>query len=417
MFTKKLRFLTLLALILASISSIALAAPMTSNNLTMPMAYSTGAFGSNEVLPGKSPTTGLDFTGEYKPLVVQIENDPVARPILNMSEADIVYEGIYWGPAYTRYTLIFNDNHPDYVGSIRSTRLHHCVIRQEWDAPFVFWGGQFVKGIASDCIAYFKDQKVDKQFLISGAAVSDASREDWAVGRTSGADILNRMGVWKREGADGKVISRANPHDAVANLEKIVSDYWPKNEDDTPYKPRSHAFRFSTTPTQGQDTAKAIDIKYDTAGKYAPSYTFNSTDRVYERWYDGKEQYDGITGKRIVASNVIVQYVEITYVNNNASRPVVQMMGNGPIDAFIDGQHIRGTWTHSGANTRTIFADASGNELTLLPGKTFIQLIPWNSSFTYTDASGAEHVMDSGSKMIEQKLEEGNMDEMNKMGE
>ena len=98
---------------------------MTYNQLTVPAAYTTGAYGVNEVPEGKSPTTGLDWEGEYRPVLVQISNSDGARPHWNMSEADIVYESLLWGPGHTRYSCLFNDNHPEFVGAVRSARLHH----------------------------------------------------------------------------------------------------------------------------------------------------------------------------------------------------------------------------------------------------------------------------------------------------
>ncbi len=164
--TKTLRMLAACLLLTLVVSSVAVAAPMTSNQTTMPHSYQTGVASIIEVPEGKSPVTGLDFDGLYRPMVVQISNSAEARPHWNLSEADIVYESIYWGPAHTRYTAIYNDNHPDYVGSIRSARVNHCEIRQEWDAPFVYFGGQEDPG--TSILDYFKQQGVERKFLING---------------------------------------------------------------------------------------------------------------------------------------------------------------------------------------------------------------------------------------------------------
>ncbi len=412
MHSKKLRIAVLCVLLMATAST-AFAAPMTSNSISMPRASSTGAVGANPVIPGKSPTTGLDWTGDYRPLVVQIENDPAARPHINFSEADIVYEAIYWGPSYTRYTVIYSDNHPEFVGSVRSARWHHCSIRQEWDAPFVFWGGHMEAG-AANIIDYFEtnmtDKVLGKQMLLSGASVGNKNTNR-AYPSTNGADILFRLGNQEST----KQFKRLNPHDAAANLAKIVSDYWPKNDDGTPYTPRSHAFKFSTSPSRGQDTAKKISIIYDEKNFY-PSYTFNAETREYERWYCGQEQVDAATGKRIVASNVIVQFAEINYPNGNPIKAMINLETTGIMDAFIDGRHIRGTWSRASANDRTIFMDMNGEEITLLPGKTFVQIIPTSYTYTYVSDDGVEHSLDVGTKVEEAKIDSNfNTSEMDKM--
>lgn len=341
-----------------------------------------------------SPTTGLAYSGEYRPIVAVIENDPAARPHPNMSEADVVYETVYWGPHYTRYTVVYNDNHPDYVGSLRGSRVFNFAIRQEWDAPIVCWGGQMVDG-PSDIVTYCIEQGVTGDFIFSGVKFFTDKQ---AINVTHNSSIMFRVEDRQQTGPDGKLIERMHPHNAIADLAAIEKLYWPKNADGTPYEPRQRPFKFSQKPTRGEDTAVAIDIRYDDLGRYTPSYTFNAEKRVYERWYAGEEQYDGVTGKRIEASNVIVQYAKMSYVGNNASRPLVELIGTGPIDAFIDGTHIRGTWTREDDNSPTVFADMDGVELTLLPGKTFIQQLPWDIGFSYTDAEGNQHVTHVGTQ-------------------
>ena len=61
---------------------------------TEPVATATPAtaLDDNLVPEGKSPTTGLDYEGEYLPIMVSIGNNSAARPQWGLSKADIVYE-------------------------------------------------------------------------------------------------------------------------------------------------------------------------------------------------------------------------------------------------------------------------------------------------------------------------------------
>ncbi|MCL1964661.1 MAG: DUF3048 domain-containing protein [Firmicutes bacterium] len=402
MHTKSPRIVILSLLLVLCASCTALAAPLTSNTATMPMSYSTGAHGANATPAGKSPTTGLDWSGAYRPVFVQISNDPNARPHWNMSEADIVYEAIYWGPTYTRYSAVYSDNHPDYVGSIRSARVFHCQLREEWDCPMVFWGGQGWNDKPPDVVnikTFFKTQNVPKEFQFSG---TDADS-----GKVPVNDVFGR----------DRSANRDILHAAIANLQYLAESKWPANSDGSPYVPKSHAFSFSNTPTRGQDTAIEVRIPYDTKDHF-PSYTFNAASRQYERWYNGQEQYDGKSGKRIVASNVIVQYCKLEFFGNNASRPIVLTTNGGIMDAFIDGQHIRGSWVRNTLADRTIFLDVNGNELTFLPGKTFIQIVPeYQKGMAYVSADGAVHDFNMGTDIQAPQLDElGDLSDMEKMG-
>jgi len=379
-------------LIALCVLSSAGAAPLTSNPATMPMAFSTSAHGSNAVPAGKSPTTGLEWSGEYRPIMVQISNQREARPHWNLSEADVVYESILWAPGHTRYTAVYNDNHPSFVGSVRSLRWHHCELREEWDCPIVFWGGQITAG--TSIYDFFTANKVSGAFRFDGTRNPEQIPYGPALDRET---------------------TRVSPHNAVANLQYLVENVWPTKADGSPYMPKSHAFSFSVTPTRGQDTAKEIYICYDEKD-YFPSYTFNSASRQYERWYNGEEQYDGKSSKRIVASNVIVQFCKLEYYAGSAQRPLITTTHGGIMDAFIDGQHIRGSWVRNSLPDRTIFLDAGGKEIIFLPGKTFIQIVPESFEYTYVTENGAKRTASMGGGIQREAFEdEGDIAELNMM--
>lgn len=352
-----------LLVILTLTAGSALAVPLTSNTVTQRQG-SGSAFSDNVVPYGKSPTTGLDWEGEYKPVLVQISNVPAARPHWNLSEADIVYESILAGPSTTRLTALYSDNQPSFVGAVRSARLHHCSIRQEWDCPLAFWGGQRIKGTSID--DFFKEHGVTKEFQFDGTSKNQKDDPRYeGLGRSSGE------------------FARPNPHDAYANIEWLVANMYPQN-----YTPRNHAFQFTDTPAQGFDSAIEISIPYG-EGDYHPSYLYNDALRVYERSYNGDPEFDGFSNARLAASNVIVQRAKHTYFNNIASRPIIELTGEGQADIFIGGRHIRGKWIRKNYDDRTVFVDMTGVEVQFLPGKTYIQIVPNTLEYTYTRSDGS----------------------------
>jgi hypothetical protein len=315
------------------------------------------ALSNSPVLDGESPTTGLKWSGSYRPVLVQISNAVAARPHWNLSEADVVYEALYW-TGHTSYTALYNDNHPDMVGAVRSARLHHAQLREEWDCPFVFWGGQGGEPIG--IYDFFKTRKVESRFLFDGNA-------------DNRGDVLTRS---------SESFERSNPHNMVADIKLLVDEYYPGN-----YIQEERPFLFTDMPSMGDDAAISIDIMYGT--DFHPIYTYNEDLRVYERSYDDQPQIDGYTEERIVASNVIVQRMNIIYYNGIASRPIYEETGEGIADIFIDGRMIQGSWVRNSLEDRTIFLDSTGTEVELLQGKTFIQIIPDSMSYSYARDDGS----------------------------
>ena len=113
----------------------------------------------NEAEEGISPTTGLPLedleaiegfaglavTGRYMPMLVQIDNTDGGvdlRAPWGASYADIIYETPLYKAGNTRMSFLFSDLIPDSVGPVRSARMGHAWLREEWDAGFLYYGQQ-----------------------------------------------------------------------------------------------------------------------------------------------------------------------------------------------------------------------------------------------------------------------------------
>ena len=111
--------------------------------------------GAAEGQSATSLTTGLATDHAYKPLVVQFDNEPSARPQYNISKADVVYEMEMYGGGYTRYTAVYNDTIPEFVEPVRSARMVSVDIYKDWGGAFIHHGGQSMAG--TDAYQYMKD--------------------------------------------------------------------------------------------------------------------------------------------------------------------------------------------------------------------------------------------------------------------
>ena len=105
-------------------------------------ALACTAFSLGAVAEGLSPTTGKATERPYKPVMVNLDNEPGARPQIGLAAADVVYEMVLYEGGYTRYTAVYNDRLPEYVEGVRSARICHVDLYSDWGGAFVFNGVQ-----------------------------------------------------------------------------------------------------------------------------------------------------------------------------------------------------------------------------------------------------------------------------------
>ena len=88
----------------------------------------------------------------------------------------------------------------------------------------------------------------------------------------------------------------------------------------------------------------------------------------------GKPYRDLVSGEQLSAANVILQQVS-TRAFDAEGRLEVSLMGEGAAILFSDGHAKQGTWKRDSVTSRTVFRDFDGNEMTLKPGQTWIQMV------------------------------------------
>ena len=354
----------------------------------------TGRLLSELAAAAPSNATGLAVTGRYMPMLVQIDNADNGIGIRSPWGglwADIIYESPLYNSGDTRISMLFSDVIPDAVGPVRSARLGHVWLREEWDAGFMFYGQQeFPK---TNVKAEFKRLGADdKGVLFSG---TDGSNKPWKKFYT-------------------KVQSLKNPHDKSGNAAEI-SKLIPET-----HTAPNHTFLFTDEPLTSGDTANTITLHwlsypytnqlvYDAARNQYYRYMLeedkkgNLTPHMWVDFYTLKDEteyadlttesfkYKNIRGERqpISFNNIIIQHLQCDWVASNA--PVTYNVGDaayfgkntfvaqGNADFFMNGQHVAGVWKRNDMNSRTVFYGPDGNEMKLQRGRTLIVMIPFNA--------------------------------------
>ena len=345
------------------------------------------ALEANPVIEGESPTTGLpaDTSGRYMPMIVQISN-PAGKIKVNGKwkenmpagtgirapwggqYADIVYEAILYRYGVTRMSFLFNDSfaddEPTSVGPVRSARLGHARLREEWGGGIVFCGGP--KADDNNVKAYFKELGATEKGVVFD--LTD-----------------NNKALAKCKQRSKKVQAPENYDVNLVGIRDLIPET-------TVATQRPFLFTDELTYTEGYEFAYAINLDWGHA-TYVSHLYYDESENLYFR-YSGDYPYmtfaseetigDDDEAQQMTFANVIIQRVHYDYVHNSELMPDMQSIGSGNADIFIAGHYIPGYWVRESMESPTIYLDDKGNEIQLMRGKTYIAQFPEEALLTYT---------------------------------
>lgn len=303
--------------------------------------------------PPPSLTTGLQSGKEYKPVCVMIENQTQCRKQqMGLGQADIVYEVLENGNAMTRFVAVYNDMLPQRVGPVRSCRVYYVDIASEFKSALCFFGGPPGK-VGKGSI----DAKVNKALKDNLLKI--------------GANGLNPP--WNKYYERNRTYR--TPHNVFIDINKIAALLT------DPIEPVSH-FQFNASAAYTGDRVNNIEIVYNRR-IIDVRYVYDPQANDYKRSQESNAEIPMIdinTQKQITVRNVIVQYVKENYLGNDVGVALNNFIltGSGDADVFVAGKHIKATWKRPTLNDITKYYDESGMEVTLLPGNTWVQVVPTN---------------------------------------
>ncbi len=129
--------------------------------------------------------------------------------------------------------------------------------------------------------------------------------------------------------------------------------------------------------------APAVDISFDSPGSdYAVRWEYDAATNSYLRTMGGLPHNDGVTGERLTARNVAVQFAVLRPSGVKAYN-IIDTVGDGAAVIFRDGIAIEGSWRKESEAGRTRFYDAAGSEIAFNRGVTWIEVVPVDSAVDY----------------------------------
>jgi hypothetical protein len=291
-----------------------------------------------------SPLTGLpmDIVASKRPvLVVKIDNAPKARPQIGLNQADVVFEeGVEGG--ITRFAALFHSEMSKPVGPVRSARSTDIKI---------------VSALHHPLFAYSGANALFKQY------VHDAPLVD--VGVDNFPDRYHRDS------------SRTSPYNLFSETDELLK----LAPDGSVPPPALFAYRGPGVAPSGPE-ARAVTharVWWQASKLTEAIWDWDPLAKGWRRTQNGETHVDA-AGRQVTPANVVVQFVSYHDTglvdSSGTSVPEADVVGEGDAWVLTGGMLIPCHWAKASNTDITHYTDASGAEVRLARGKTWVELVP-----------------------------------------
>lgn len=266
---------------------------------------------------------------------IMIENSPDARPQSGLKNSGVVFEAIAEG-GITRFLALYQEQKPQLIGPVRSVRMYYVDWVAAFNASVAHVGG-------------------------SSAALTEVRNGNYR-------DIdqfFNGAYYWR-------ATDRYAPHNVYTSFEKLDALNAKKGYTSSTFT------GFTRKDSKAVATPNATSIDVTISGPlYNSHYAYNATTNTYDRSEGGAAHMDREDGQ-ISPRVVIVLKVAESTVFEDGYREDINAIGTGVADIFQDGTVQEVTWTKNSKADQIKFTDASGQDVPLARGQTWITAVPAN---------------------------------------
>lgn len=304
-----------------------------------------------------------------------------ARPQAGLNEAGVIFEAIAEA-GITRFAAIYQDPTAAVIGPIRSLRLYYL----QWDTPF-------------DCTIVHAGGADDALAAVRDGGYKDMSENYWYMYREynggrawnnlfTTAALLKQMNAdWEYGGSNITGFKRMTPDESLrARVDSGTEEKLVITEPTTvnlnklmPKAPRI-AIRFGYSPNFN------VNYDYDIAtDSYKRSYESGEPHEIYACPAEdlGEVNPNAVCSLTQLSPKIVVaMMVEEKKAWDNYHEDIITI-GSGTAYIFQGGYAITGTWNKGSVGEQIKFFDASGAEVALAPGQTFVEAVPTYGSVEY----------------------------------
>lgn len=281
----------------------------------------TGSLVANKAAT-KQPVTGI-----------MIENSTEARPQSGLKNSGIVFEAIAEG-GITRFLVLYQSEKPQLIGPVRSVRPYYISWAAGFDASIAHIGG------------------------------SDDAMAQLATGNYRNLDqFYNADTYWRAS-------DRWAPHNVYTSFKNLDALNAEKGYTTSAFTP------FSRVDGSPVETPDATNINVEISSSlFNSSYAYNSQTNTYSRSQAGEAHQDREDGQ-ITPAVVIAMFVDESNTGDYKNHEDIQTISTGRAVIFQNGTAIEATWAKTSETNNITFTNASGSDIPLVRGQTWIAAVP-----------------------------------------
>lgn len=271
-------------------------------------------------------------------MAVMVENYPDARPLSGLSKASVVIESPVEG-GITRFIALFDATSTvNEIGPVRSARPYFVEWARGWRAMYAHVGGS--------------PEAISLLNTFSNFINVDEMRQGRAFWRSS---------------------DRSAPHNAYTSTDLLRTAM---NESGVTSSSAPVAWHFDQSTSTETGDQKTLRVPY--GGTYNVTWKFDKDSRTYTRSQAGVMEQDK-DGETVQAENVVVMKTQAS-VLDTVGRLRIRTTGGGEAVVYRMGKKYIGRWSR-GINEPIRFVSASGSDILLTPGRTWIEVTTDDKTF------------------------------------
>lgn len=294
----------------------------------------------------------VDESSNSRPYAVMINNNKAVWGYqAGLSDSYLTYEIVVEG-GITRLMALFKDKSTERIASVRSARHYYLDYVLENDAIYAHIGYslQAISDITS--------------FRINAISADNSKAFTW----------------------DNNLRKIATEHRAYTTIAKLNEAALNKG-----YRTTTDSgllLKYSIEPLElssYSDVISANSVKIPFSTSQVTSFVYDAENKIYKRFQNGIEHKDYVTGLQYTAKNIITYKVTNYNLNDGSGkgRQGLNNIGTGEGYFISEGYAIPITWQKQSRSSKTIYkVKATGEELVVNDGNTYIEIEPTNKTLT-----------------------------------